>query len=169
MCTCLVYCYPDLTLGYVIIIIIITGRDSSVGIATSYGWTVRGSNPSGGKIFRTRPDRPWGPTCLLHNGYRDSLPGVKRPARGVDHPPHLAPRLKREQSYTSTPHWAFVACSRVNFTFTFYWQALLQRWTHLFRTNYLPASRFIATLLTVKLHEQVRLVCAIMTVQTPNM
>jgi hypothetical protein len=32
-----------------------------------------------------------------------SSPGVKRPGRGVDHPPHLAPRLKKEQSYTSTP------------------------------------------------------------------
>ena len=25
------------------------------------GWTVRGSNPGSGEIFRTRPDRPWGP------------------------------------------------------------------------------------------------------------
>ena len=32
-----------------------------------------------------------------------SFPGVKRPGRGDDHPPHLAPRLKKEQSYTSTP------------------------------------------------------------------
>ena len=31
---------------------------------------------------------------------------------------HLAPRLKKEQSYNSTPLWAFVACSRINFTFT---------------------------------------------------
>jgi len=31
-------------------------------------------------------------------------PGVKeRPGRGVDHPPHLAPRLKKEYSYTSIP------------------------------------------------------------------
>jgi hypothetical protein len=28
-----------------------------------------------------------------------SLPGVKRPGRGVDHLPHLAPKLKKEQSY----------------------------------------------------------------------
>jgi hypothetical protein len=27
-------------------------------------------NPGGGKIFRTRPDRPWGPPSLLHNMYR---------------------------------------------------------------------------------------------------
>jgi hypothetical protein len=25
-----------------------------------------------------------------------SFPGVKRPGRGVDHPPHIAPRLKNE-------------------------------------------------------------------------
>jgi hypothetical protein len=45
-----------------------------------------------------------------------SFPGVKRPGRGVDHLPHLAPRLKEEYSYTSDPLWVFVACSRVNFT-----------------------------------------------------
>ena len=34
------------------------------------GWMVRGSNPGGGEIFRTCPDRPWGPPRLLYNGYR---------------------------------------------------------------------------------------------------
>jgi hypothetical protein len=29
------------------------------------GWMVRGSNPSGSKVFRQRPDRPWGPPNLL--------------------------------------------------------------------------------------------------------
>jgi hypothetical protein len=33
--------------------------------------------------------------------------------------PHLAMRLKKEQSYTSTPFWALMACSMVNFTFIF--------------------------------------------------
>jgi len=66
------------------------------------GWTVRGSNRGGDEIFRTNPDRPWGPFSLLYNGYRVSLPGVKRPGRGVDHPPRLAPRLNKEYSYTST-------------------------------------------------------------------
>ena len=61
------------------------------------GWTVRGSNPGGGgEILCTRTHRPWGPPSLLYNGSRFSLPGVKRPRRGVDHPPHLAPRLKKE-------------------------------------------------------------------------
>jgi len=35
------------------------------------GWTVRGWNPGGGgQIFRTCPDRSWGPPSLLYNGYR---------------------------------------------------------------------------------------------------
>jgi hypothetical protein len=55
-------------------IIMIMGRDSSVGLAT--GWTVRGSNTGGGEIFRTRPDRPWGPPSLLYNGHR-VFPGRK--------------------------------------------------------------------------------------------
>jgi hypothetical protein len=33
------------------------------------GWTVRGSKPGGGEIFRTRPDRPWGAPSHLYNGY----------------------------------------------------------------------------------------------------
>jgi hypothetical protein len=52
------------------------GRDSSVGTTTSYGLGGPGSNPGGREIFRTRPDRPWGPPSLLYNGYRVS-PGGK--------------------------------------------------------------------------------------------
>jgi len=63
------------------------GRDSSVGKATRYPLAVRGSNSSGSEIFRTSPDRPWGPPSLLYNGYRVSFSGVKWPGRGVDHPP----------------------------------------------------------------------------------
>jgi hypothetical protein len=37
---------------------------------------VRGSNPGGGEIFITRPDRPWGLPSLLYNGYR-VIPGDK--------------------------------------------------------------------------------------------
>jgi hypothetical protein len=33
-------------------------------------WTVRESNLGGGEIFRTRPDRPWGPPSVLYSGYR---------------------------------------------------------------------------------------------------
>jgi hypothetical protein len=50
-------------------------------------------NLGGGEIFRTRPDRPWGPSNLLYNGYR-VCPAGKKPRRGIDYPPHLALRLK---------------------------------------------------------------------------
>jgi hypothetical protein len=42
--------------------IVLCGSGSSVGIATELpGCTVRGSNPGGGEIFRTCPDRSLGP------------------------------------------------------------------------------------------------------------
>ena len=58
------------------------------------GCTVRGSNPGGTEIFHTRPDRPWNPPSLLHNGYRVYLPGVKWPGRGVDHQPSANTEVK---------------------------------------------------------------------------
>ena len=70
--------------------------DSSVGIATHYGLDGPGQNLGGGEIFHTRPDQSCGPPSLLYNGCRASFPGLKRPWRGVDHPPHLAPRSKKE-------------------------------------------------------------------------
>jgi hypothetical protein len=48
-------------------------------------WTVRGSNPSRGEIFRTCPDRPWGPPSLLYNGYRVFPGGKLRPGRAADY------------------------------------------------------------------------------------
>jgi hypothetical protein len=50
------------------------------GLAT--GWTVRGSNPFGGEIFRTLPDRPWGLPSLLHNGFSGLSRGQS--GRGVE-------------------------------------------------------------------------------------
>jgi hypothetical protein len=41
-------------------------RDSLVGTATR----LRTRRSGGGEIFRTRPDRPWDPPCLLCNRYR---------------------------------------------------------------------------------------------------
>jgi hypothetical protein len=78
------------------------GRDSGVGIATreragrvgdrilvdarSYGHTQTGpgAHPA---------------SCIMNKG---SLPRVKRPRRGVNHPPHLAPRLNKKYKCTST-------------------------------------------------------------------
>ena len=52
-------------------------RDSSVGIATRYGLDGPGIESRwAGEIFRTRPDRLWGPPSLLYSGYR-VFPGGK--------------------------------------------------------------------------------------------
>jgi hypothetical protein len=65
-------CFIDRKITVIIINIIIQicRLGSSVGIATDYGLDVRGSNPGGGEIFRTRPDRVWGQPSLLYTGYR---------------------------------------------------------------------------------------------------
>ena len=73
-----------------------TGHDSSVGTATCYGLDGPGIEFRWGRNFPhlSRPaPRPTQPTTKMGTG---SFPGVKRPGRGVDHPPHLAPRLKKE-------------------------------------------------------------------------
>jgi len=71
------------------------------------GWTVRGSNAVRDEICRTRSDRPWGPPSLLYMS-SGSFTGVKRPGRGLDHPPHLAPRLKKDIS--TSPLGCSIAC-----------------------------------------------------------
>ena len=48
------------------------------------GWTVRGSNPGDGEIYRTSPDRTWCPPSLLYKG-TGSYSGVKRPGCGLGH------------------------------------------------------------------------------------
>ena len=56
-------------------------------------WTVQGSNPGGGKIFRTCPDWPWGLPRLLYKRYQ-IFPGVKQLWHGVDHPPPYSAKTK---------------------------------------------------------------------------
>jgi hypothetical protein len=48
-----------------------------------------------------------------------SFPEVKRPGRGVNHPPHLAPRERKSTAVLLLPHCAFMADCRVNWIFTF--------------------------------------------------
>ena len=50
------------------------GRDSVVGIATGHVLDGSGSDPGGGEVFCTRPDRSWGPPSLPYSGYRVSFP-----------------------------------------------------------------------------------------------
>ena len=42
----------------------IVGRDSSVSIATCYWLDGPRIESRWGKIFNSRPNRPWGPPCL---------------------------------------------------------------------------------------------------------
>ena len=49
---------------------------NTAGIATRYELDGPGSNPDSSEIFRIRPDRPWGLSSLLYNGYR-VFPGRK--------------------------------------------------------------------------------------------
>ena len=68
------------------------------------GWTVRGSNPGRGEIFRTCPDRHWGPPSLLYNGYRVFSGGKERPGRDADpSPPSSAVGHERVELYLYSP------------------------------------------------------------------
>jgi hypothetical protein len=85
-------CFCSLTFRTVNIV----GRYSSVGIASRY-WL---DGPGDRNPVEVRFSAPvhTGPganpaSCTVGTG---SFPGVKRPERGVDHPPHLAPRLRTE-------------------------------------------------------------------------
>ena len=78
---------------------------------TGYRLDGPGSNPGGGEIFRTCPDRPWGPPSLLYNGYRVFPGGKERPGRVADHSPPSSATVKKEYSYTSTPPMGRTACT----------------------------------------------------------
>ena len=62
------------------------GPGSVVDKATSYGLDGPWMESQWGEIFRTCPDRPWGPPSLLYNGYQ-VFPGVNS-GRGVTLTPH---------------------------------------------------------------------------------
>jgi hypothetical protein len=74
----------------------IVARDSSVGIATHY----RLDGPGIESQWEARFSLPVQTGPGAHPAYYTmgtaSFPGVKRPGRGVDHPSHIAPRLKKE-------------------------------------------------------------------------
>jgi len=72
---------------------------------------VRRSNPGGGEIFRTCPDRPWGPPSLLYNGYRVFPGGKEWPGCDADPSTPSSAMVMKEQSYTSTPPMGRTACT----------------------------------------------------------
>jgi hypothetical protein len=94
------------------------GRYSLDGIATRYGldgpviepwWRARFSAPSRPTLGPTQPRIQWIPGLSR---------GIKRPGSGVDHPTSSA-EVKKIRAIPLLPILAFVACSRVNSTFTF--------------------------------------------------
>ena len=97
------------------------------------GWTVRRSKLVGAEIFRTCPDRPWGPSNLLQNGYQ-VFPGVKS-SRGVTLTPHplLVPWSRKGRAISLLPLWAvrpvqsLSACTRVHFTLPLPYSEVLWR------------------------------------------
>jgi len=96
----------------------IEGWDSIVGIATRYRLDRPGIEPQWGRVFLHQADGSWGPPNLLYNGYWVSFPGIKQMGRGVDHPPPSSIKVKeRVELLLCAPLWAFVANSRLNFTF----------------------------------------------------
>ena len=78
------------------------GLDSSVGIATRYGLDGPGLNPFGAK-FSTPVQTGPGAHPLSYTVGTGSFPGVKRSRPCVDHPPHLAPRLKSTANTSNSP------------------------------------------------------------------
>jgi len=64
------------------------------------GWTVRGSNPGGGARFSSPVQTGPGAHTDSYTMGTGSFPrgGGGRPGRGVDNPPHTAPKLKKKYS-----------------------------------------------------------------------
>jgi hypothetical protein len=59
-----------------------------------YGLDGPGIESRWGEIFRTCPDRPWGPPSLLYNGYRVFPEGKERPGRDADPSPPSSERVE---------------------------------------------------------------------------
>jgi len=94
-------------------------RDSSVGIATRYGLDGPGIEyRCEARFSATVQTGPGTHTASYTMGTR-SFSGVKRPKRGVDHPPPSRAEVKERVELYVYPPWAFVACSMEKFTLTF--------------------------------------------------
>jgi hypothetical protein len=68
------------------------------------GWTVWGSNPGVGKIFRTHPDYPWGLRSLPYNRYQVFPGGKVAGAWGWPPTPSSTKVKERVGIYLYTPY-----------------------------------------------------------------
>ena len=92
------------------------GQQSSVGIANSYKVDDSHTKSTWGvKISTSVQTSPGVPHSFPESGYRVSFTKVKWPGRGADHPPHLALRFKKEQSYRGADKSSAIShCCRRN-------------------------------------------------------
>jgi hypothetical protein len=80
-------------------------------------------NKRRGQDTFSSPNRPhWHccPSSLLVNGYRGSLPGVKRPRREVCYSPTSRAEVKNEWRYTFTPLYLFMEWTAKTLRFTLF-------------------------------------------------
>jgi len=99
----IIFLYRKCWYKYIHVVICCCGSGSVVGIANAYELDGGGGIESRwGEIFRTIPDRPWGPSNLLYNGYCVFPGGKVLPGRDADPSTLLMQRFKIEWSYTST-------------------------------------------------------------------
>jgi hypothetical protein len=74
----------------------IVSQDSSVGIATLYGLDGPGIDSRWGARYSALVQTGPGAHTAPYTMGTGSLPGLKRPGLGVEHPPHVVPRLKKK-------------------------------------------------------------------------
>ena len=89
-------------------------RDILVSVVTCYGLEGAGIESWWGRYFLPTQTSPGAhpPSYTMGTG---SFPGVKRPGRGVDHPPPSGSEVKETvELYLYSP--SGTSCSRVNFT-----------------------------------------------------
>jgi hypothetical protein len=70
------------------------GRDSSVGIATCYGFDGPGVESRWGRVFPHLSRPALGPTQPPIQWVPGPFPGVKRSVRDIDHPPLSSAEVK---------------------------------------------------------------------------
>ena len=91
------------------------GRDSAVSTATHYELDGPGIESQKGEISAPVQTGPGAQSASYTMGTRSFL-GVKRPGRGVDHPPpSSAEVLRKSRAISLLPIWNFFSCSRMNF------------------------------------------------------
>jgi len=107
---------------YICVCVCVCGPGRVEGIASGYGLSVRGSNPGGGKIFRTDPlTHP--ASCTMGTGYFPKL----KSGRDVTLTAHplLVPWSRKSRAVTLLPLWTVQPvqnlrpCTRVHFTFLY--------------------------------------------------